>query len=571
MSKPINVSNRSVKMMKILGLELSSSEDKQENNPSSDINRTMSSQNMNIPTAPIVTPASTSTEASAPVTLSTSEKHSSSSEEDIFSDDSDNDPNYKVSDEYLSDSDLSGSSLSDEDEDEIVPEWISITPNSNLITFPEFPETDQLLRSDIDVENPYDLFTMFLSSDILDLMVTETNRYANDKVSKGQLMKWSNTCAEEIKKFLSILMLMGIDRLPDIRLYWSNDDMFGNAFVKRIMSRDRFLTLLSNWHFENNQNDNGTNRIFKIQRLLDLFLNNFKSVIKPGKDLVVDESMIPWRGRLLFRQYIPLKSHKYGIKLYKLCLPTGYTYNCIVYCGKPAVSTRNIGHAHKIVLELIDGLMDEGRVVCGDNFYTSLPLVQELLQRKTFYCGTLRVNRKGIPIDFIKRKQKKGEVDSVVNQEGIKIVKWTDKRQVVMMFINKHKGEMIELNKKNRLGNAVRKPDCIVSYNKAKKGVDLSDQLAGYYCSVRKTIKWYRKIALELIFGTSVVNAWTMHSNFAACKRLSLLKFRTVIIKKLNGGEENILSNPILKKKKTTKPHKLEKSSGQVRAVRKRC
>lgn len=44
--------------------------------------------------------------------------------------------------------------------------------------------------------------------------------------------------------------------------------------------------------------------------------------------------MIPFRGRLLFRQYIPDKRHKYGIKVFKICDTTGYTYSVEIYTGK---------------------------------------------------------------------------------------------------------------------------------------------------------------------------------------------------------------------------------------------
>jgi hypothetical protein len=50
--------------------------------------------------------------------------------------------------------------------------------------------------------------------------------------------------------------------------------------------------------------------------------------------VVIDESMVPFRGRLLFKQYIPGKRHKYGVKLYKLCLPGKYTYALEIYLGK---------------------------------------------------------------------------------------------------------------------------------------------------------------------------------------------------------------------------------------------
>ena len=40
----------------------------------------------------------------------------------------------------------------------------------------------------------------------------------------------------------------------------------------------------------------------------------------PEKHIVVDESLVPWRGRIVFLQYLPSKAHKYGVKVFKLCL-----------------------------------------------------------------------------------------------------------------------------------------------------------------------------------------------------------------------------------------------------------
>jgi hypothetical protein len=64
--------------------------------------------------------------------------------------------------------------------------------------------------------------------------------------------------------------------------------------------------------------------------------------------------MTPWRGRLFFKQYIPGKGHKYGVKLYKICLPGGYTHGFEVYAGKNQNSTAK-GHEHDVVMRLMDG------------------------------------------------------------------------------------------------------------------------------------------------------------------------------------------------------------------------
>ncbi|XP_025207090.1 piggyBac transposable element-derived protein 4-like [Melanaphis sacchari] len=179
--------------------------------------------------------------------------------------------------------------------------------------------------------------------------------------------------------------------------------------------------------------------------------------------LVVDESMIAFRGRLLFRQYNPSKSHKYGIKMYKLCTPEGFTWASSIYCGTgPTLGT--LDKPGTVVVNLADSLLDEGRLIITDNFYTSVPLAEYLYSRKTDFCGTLRKNRKWLPVDVKDKKLKKGQ------------------------------------------------------------GIDVSDQLSSYYNPQRKSLVWYKKVAMELLFGITVVNSMIIF-NKQVNKKLTLLSF----------------------------------------------
>ena len=49
------------------------------------------------------------------------------------------------------------------------------------------------------------------------------------------------------------------------------------------------------------------------------------------------------------------------------------------------------------------------------------------------------------------------------------------------------------------------KSHVVLDYNEGRQGTDLSDQLSAYYPCFRRSIKWYRKVAFELIFGTALV------------------------------------------------------------------
>lgn len=258
------------------------------------------------------------------------------------------------------------------------------------------------------------------------------------------------------------------------------------------MKRDRFLLLLKFWHFSDDSS-NDTNKLRKIYDLTNMLNRRFQEVLTPGKYLVIDESMIPWRGRLSFKQYIKNKTHKYGVKIYKLCTPEGYTYNSIIYSGKGENGPER-NHGQVTVLKLIHGLENKSRELIADNFYSSIQLAEELLSRKTRYCGTLRANRRGLPKKIVSLKLKKGEIKGAMNKNGVKVIKWVDKRPLLMLSTRKEDTDvLVNSGRKNRKTNEdIRKPTCVLTYNSNKKGVDFSDQMSSYYSPLKRGLKWFR-------------------------------------------------------------------------------
>lgn len=82
-------------------------------------------------------------------------------------------------------------------------------------------------------------------------------------------------------------------------------------------------------------------------------------------------------------------------------------------------------------------------------------------------------------------------------------MKWRDKRDGLLLS-TKHIDPMVEVNTPRE---KKYKPKAIIDYNKGKSYIDISDQMASFNSAMRKTMKWYRKVAIEVIFGTSMVNA----------------------------------------------------------------
>ena len=307
---------------------------------------------------------------------------------------------------------------------------------------------------------------------------------------------------------------MGLVNMPTMECFWSKKQVYNYNFVKSNMARNRFFLLLRMLHFNDNETYEQNKRLHKIEPLLDKFVKNFKSVYSPGDKIVVDESLVPFRGRLKFRQYIPGKSHKYGIKLYKLCCVNGYTWNLQVYTGNLENEPEH-NHSESIVLKLAKPLLKTGSTIYADNYYSSLPLAEKLLREKTYYCRTLRKNRKLLPRDVMTAKLKKGNVIGKMNTKGVRVCHWKDKRDVyTLSTCPEHDLQLAPTGKKNRNGEDILKPPSIIAYNTAKIGVDKSDQMSCYNSILRKSTKWYRKLAIELLLGTSMVNAWVVYNQF---------------------------------------------------------
>ena len=77
----------------------------------------------------------------------------------------------------------------------------------------------------------------------------------------------------------------------------------------------------------------------------------------------------------------------------------------------------NKGYPHAIVLQLLRGLEGRGHHVYMDNYYTSPALFQELRDLGFGACGTVRVNRRGLPPEM-KATLAKGDTTSVQVDEN---------------------------------------------------------------------------------------------------------------------------------------------------------
>ncbi|GBN07079.1 PiggyBac transposable element-derived protein 4 [Araneus ventricosus] len=249
---------------------------------------------------------------------------------------------------------------------------------------------------------------------------------------------------------------------------------------------------MRNFHFVNNENfDPSTHpctKLWKIYDVIEHIRKKFCEIVSPEEQLTVDESLMLYKGRLSWKQYIPLKRSRFGIKFFMLCEAfSGYICDFLLYTGKgisllPEYSSYPQSTA--VVLHLLHRFLNRGFCVTVDNYYMSPSLADILVQKKTDIYGTLCSNRKDLPPGFAKEKVENGQC--IAYQRGKVMVlrgKWKDKKIVNMRSIF-HATSSVSVH--SGTTKETLKPKVIYDYNFTMSGVDRCDQEMSYYPSTRK-------------------------------------------------------------------------------------
>jgi len=77
---------------------------------------------------------------------------------------------------------------------------------------------------------------------------------------------------------------------------------------------------------ENNAKNTSEDPRQKVINLIEKIFNNFKKYYYPNTDLIIDESLIYFRGRSKLKFYIPMKPHKWGFKFHIICESNSIMY-----------------------------------------------------------------------------------------------------------------------------------------------------------------------------------------------------------------------------------------------------
>ncbi|XP_067684316.1 piggyBac transposable element-derived protein 4-like [Haliotis asinina] len=150
-----------------------------------------------------------------------------------------------------------------------------------------------------------DFLKLFFTDDIIDIVVSQTNLYAQQQQARhGRDENWVPVTKEEFRAWLGIRVFVSYRHVAD------SSTNVGHG-------------------------QGGLEKLHKIRPVLETVRDMCRSQYNPHQNISIAEAMVAFRGRLAFRQYLPAKPTKYGIKVWMRADPEkGYVSDFQVYTGK---------------------------------------------------------------------------------------------------------------------------------------------------------------------------------------------------------------------------------------------
>lgn len=474
---------------------------------------------------------------------------------DDISDDEEEDLHLQP-EEDRDDSDSTSSDSDDDSEDDNIPlsqlRWQKKLFNSK-------PIPQDAVRPPGDIHTPSEYFERYFTSELLEQFALTTNQYY--MVNTGMQMKPICTLAD-IRKFFVIHAMIGCIKFPRLKLYWN--ERFRYDPIENAMSRERFFLLRSNLHVVdvtsvNQAEEQAKNKLWRVQPVIDAVRNRCLELPRDAGNYSIDEQMIPFDGRCAgLKVVVRNKPRPAGLKNFVVTDYKGQVLDFEIYQGNTTnlPDSENFGIGAAVVLRVARSL-PEGSFLYFDRYFSSVPLMTELVKRKIEGTATLMANRfntkKKTKYEFKKdHNMTRGQDEAIVNSDNnISIVKWKDNKGVLMIstaFGAEPRTQVSRWEKKRKQYIQVSCPAIVKNYNTYMGGVDVCDQMMENYRTWRKSRKWTVKVILHM-FDLAIVNSWFEYrADCKANKRKSkdimdLLSFRLSI-------SDHLLIGPPRKRKR---------------------
>lgn len=347
-------------------------------------------------------------------------------------------------------------------------------------------------------------FLLFFPPSIENIVLVNTN-LEGSRVYKEE---WKNLDSDDLRAYLGLLILAGVFKSKNESTESLWDAEKGRSIFRATMSLEYFKKISRVIRFDNRETRVERRRGDKfapIREVWTKWVEILPNLFNPYAYVTVDEQLVGFRGRCPFRQYMPKKPARYGLKFWVLCdNKTSYVWNVQPYTGKTPGEPREINQGMRVVLDLCQGL--KGHNLTCDNFFTSHQLGQMLLQRNITMIGTLRKNKPSIPPVLLQTNNVPNMTSKFAFTSNTTLVAYIPEKsnKCVVLQSTLHSDKSVS-------DGPGKKPTIILDYNRTKGSVDTMDKAVACYSTKRKTNRW-PMIVFYNILDISAYNAYVLYT-----------------------------------------------------------
>lgn len=425
------------------------------------------------------------------------------------------------------------------------PQRFSRTPLHNIIRLPTSVGSQNIQDESENLMCRY--WSQFFDDSIENIIIEHTNKKLYIKFESTNKLEAKPLDKTELRAFLGLLLYSSVfkSNRESIDLIFATDGT-GRDIFRATMSRLRFLTILSCLRFDNTSDRKErllSDPLAAVSEMFNKIIENCKKNYSIGTHACIDEMLVPFRGRCKFKVYMPQKPAKYGIKIMALTdARTHYLANAYIYYGKNSDGINLTSDEKKLavptqsVLRLCSIIEGSNRNITADNWFSSIQLAEKLKDRQLTYLGTLRKNKKEIPLEFLPNRKRLVESSIYGFTKDITLLSYVPKKNRSVILIS----TMHHQKANDPLTN---KPEMIADYNNTKGGVDELDKKCSIYSCSRRTRRWPLAVFYRII-DISAVNAYILNQssrNYSKISRADFLKTlaRNLIVPHLQRREHN--------------------------------
>ncbi|KAM9353593.1 pogo transposable element with ZNF domain [Symphorus nematophorus] len=352
--------------------------------------------------------------------------------------------------------------------------------STTIVSFTESSGPRHFLSKNSDA---IDFFNLLFPSALMELITKETNAHAKTCQYLGSCCPdWVPVTVHEIKGFIGLVILMGIQNLPDQSHYWSWSHYDNSYTFYRAMSYKRFQQIAANIRMGSFTTDEyrGTSKssdsLHIFRPMLDILGGAMWNTYQPNCCLTIDRALLP----CLEEESCHTKGNpKTQPQVWLLCdSKSGYCHRFFIQVGEKEGQEPGF----TVVPELVKGLEDKHHHLFLASSLTSVPLMQKLLEQGIYASSSFPPPNPILPRELWEEGQLEKPGDFLQRQYGpLLATRWKDTKEMGCLSTNAAPGEQdtVWRRSQTKVGelDPIDRPMAFRLLQENMRGVDICKQL----------------------------------------------------------------------------------------------